>query len=534
MSLKAWLKTAPHSALRAADEPSDHNTTAQDTQAHHALKRHKQDQHTNHTSSSNLASLAPDEAATMCALVENDRQCARRTMRDLVGHPPPDAPTPPPEQPPTALTPPPAVPQPSVPPARERSPKPPQVPLYARAPGMAKCRFNLGCYRRNPQHFVEFDHDDGHPFFATDEAMESADSPQVIGPTVDLTAAGDADESSSVPPTPDSIPTPSSRGGGSTATAHQPASAVAAASAAAPEVYSRAAWRPLLRGALLTPLGNDAFALLEVCRDLDPRRPTAALESAGVALLGPLRWMAGELPTASHQTDRGPHDPPELQPLLSVSSGITYGYWRDEPDSPRPMVVSVKPLPRAQGPGVQIAIVADNLLAAVAAHLDAMPPSARLAEIQAALARAATHEILTLKAEGDKSEAARERKKRVVCPTSNKMGLVVPYDRVNDLGYRRLHLTGKELRKLLSRIVESAPVDRSLHQAELDDLINWANIANDESDFGAGLQLGHDLLNHDTLFASHALQQLRTAYLLLGRPAFATIAKEHARWRQAG
>ena len=62
----------------------------------------------------------------------------------------------------------------------------------------------------------------------------------------------------------------------------------------------------------------------------------------------------------------------------------------------------------------------------------------------------------------------------------------------------------------------------------MDELVNWANIANDESDFGASLQLAADLFNHAPLFARQACALYRTAYTLLGRDAFAAIADAHA------
>ena len=71
------------------------------------------------------------------------------------------------------------------------------------------------------------------------------------------------------------------------------------------------------------------------------------------------------------------------------------------------------------------------------------------------------------------------------------------------------------------------PKAKAKPQAELDDLINWANIANDESDFGASLQLGQDLFNHDLTFAPLAGRTLSMAYTLLDREVFAEIAGMH-------
>ena len=70
-----------------------------------------------------------------------------------------------------------------------------------------------------------------------------------------------------------------------------------------------------------------------------------------------------------------------------------------------------------------------------------------------------------LEAQGEKSAAARARKKAVVAPLSNKMGVVVPYDKATELGYRQLHCTGAALRKLLAQIESSSGEERVAKQA---------------------------------------------------------------------
>ena len=68
-------------------------------------------------------------------------------------------------------------------------------------------------------------------------------------------------------------------------------------------------------------------------------------------------------------------------------------------------------------------------------------------------------------------------------------------------------------------------------QSELDDLVNWATIANDEGDFGASLQLGQDLFNHAPAFGPLAARILNTSYTLLGRTSLARIAAQHGKQR---
>ena len=58
-------------------------------------------------------------------------------------------------------------------------------------------------------------------------------------------------------------------------------------------------------------------------------------------------------------------------------------------------------------------------------------------------------------------------------------------------------------------------------------VVRRANIANDECDFGASLQLGQDVFNHSLSYAPLAARTLATAYSLLGRDAYAEITKLH-------
>ena len=112
------------------------------------------------------------------------------------------------------------------------------------------------------------------------------------------------------------------------------------------------------------------------------------------------------------------------------------------------------------------------------------------------------------------------------------MGVVVPYDSETEVGYRALEPKGADLRKLLDKLERSTGDAKAAALQELDSLLNWATIANDESDFGASLQLGADIFNHAPCFANLASRVLGTTYRLLGRGAFASISEMHAPQRK--
>lgn len=81
------------------------------------------------------------------------------------------------------------------------------------------------------------------------------------------------------------------------------------------------------------------------------------------------------------------------------------------------------------------------------------------------------------------------------------------------------------MKKLLKKI-ESAKTneERTAHLNSLHTIVNWANIAMDECDFGTNLELGLSLFSYGTdHFNSIIRSSLRNAYTFLNRHAFATI-----------
>ena len=227
---------------------------------------------------------------------------------------------------------------------------------------------------------------------------------------------------------------------------------------------------------------------------------------------------------------------------------MTLGYWRDDPSQPTPTLSLGRPYPSRQGPGATFAPLEEtHLIDALLVQLrraSAAPTlrathAKRAAEALEARARAGG---LTRRGDGAdgggggggaSAAAAAARKKRTVAPTTHKMGVVVPYDKATELGYRKLSLIGAELRTHLTKLETADGPAHTALQATLDDVLNWAAIANDECDFGASLQLGLDIFNHSTVYARLAARTLGTAYTLLEREDYAEIARLHSQARRA-
>lgn len=184
------------------------------------------------------------------------------------------------------------------------------------------------------------------------------------------------------------------------------------------------------------------------------------------------------------------------------------------------------------------------------------------------------------------------RERKVVARTFNKVGIVVPYDKKTQLGYRDLAVTDSkcvdvvfliliivyklffsilyfyynvskllytctrlflvsiisfllllyylfitdDLQKILKQIEKASTVDaRKVSIIKLDEIVRLATIAADECDFGTCLELGHDLFSSGGIHVQNrALQMLSIAYTHLHRPELLKIFEAHLKNRRKG
>lgn len=127
-----------------------------------------------------------------------------------------------------------------------------------------------------------------------------------------------------------------------------------------------------------------------------------------------------------------------------------------------------------------------------------------------------------------------KRKKICLAEDMSGLGLVVPYNKKEDVGWRSLGYTLKTLKETVRRQKETEG-DRT----ELEALMNLASIAIDEGDAGAALQLGRNFWCMDSLgdkrcfLANPAKRLLSSAYSAMGQLGFAAIAEAHTPIRLA-
>ena len=90
------------------------------------------------------------------------------------------------------------------------------------------------------------------------------------------------------------------------------------------------------------------------------------------------------------------------------------------------------------------------------------------------------------------------------------------------------------MKKLLDKICDAKnETDKNKYLDELHDLITLVQFANDECDYGMGLELGIDLFCHgNEAFNGHILQLLPLAYSLLNRELYGKIIQKHMEKRE--
>ncbi|GMR48577.1 hypothetical protein PMAYCL1PPCAC_18772 [Pristionchus mayeri] len=255
---------------------------------------------------------------------------------------------------------------------------------------------------------------------------------------------------------------------------------------------------------------------------LDPRG--AFSEINGLRLVGFFDFLAGDLKEATDDEirihARYSTDLPEMQTIM-VSNAGRYALWRDDPAQSSSFIVYVK---HEDDHFTKITMVGDKPVHAlvhaagdgVDAILDKFYPSSVYEWATAA------------KLKHDAKAAITRRSKTAIGRPLHTMRLNVPVDK-NDVGYRSLGVDLNKMKRTMTLIGESTEeVAKKKKMAELREIGTNVQLANDECDFGTGLEFGHDLFiaNYPNLDPM-AKRYLAMAYQLLGRFEFGAIVNAH-------
>ncbi|XP_073978719.1 histone PARylation factor 1 [Rhodnius prolixus] len=293
-----------------------------------------------------------------------------------------------------------------------------------------------------------------------------------------------------------------------------------------------------IRLLFLVEMPDDFYEFYEFCKSISPASPRKALKPLNLELVGPFDVLNGAIMKCTKETAlrhyRYFYDPPEFQTLLKgdEKEQLHYGYFRDDPKEFPCCVARNK---AAVSPA--ISCVAGNLFGTVNVHAEEVKGTAdifrkmQIQKIQSALVKWAKQKKFTL---DTVTASIKARRSKVVAKTFNGIGVVVPYDKKTDVGYRPLAVSDDELKQILKKIASAnTNSEQDVAWSKLQPVITAANIANDECDFGTSLELGLDMFafGEESLHATIE-QVLCTTYNLLQRNNFADILRAHLKSRK--
>ncbi|XP_023933517.1 histone PARylation factor 1 [Lingula anatina] len=370
------------------------------------------------------------------------------------------------------------------------------------------CTYGKKCYRKNPRHLKEF----SHPW---NDASEGVESPakrrrkESVSPEKtdqNTTAAGSPDDSEKE-------------------------------SQVQLEFECPGDVKEFIKEKFLMEMPDDFYEFWEFCKTLNPECPSDALvECLGLQLVGPYDVLAGQCvkvnssgaPPCYLRHWRYFYDPPEFLTVIKGDDTLQFhiGYYRDDPKE-LPCFVATN---AAAENGI-IKPMGENVFACVKLLIDEKikkdkSSKAKLTDLQSKLISWSEKKSYSLEAQ---TKAMKARAKKVVCKTFHGAGIVVPVD-ANEVGYREMPESPADLKKMFKKIENSkTEEERNVNIDPLQELITLVQFANDECDYGEGLELGLDLFTYgggDT-FKGFILALLPMAYQFLQRPEFAQIIQAH-------
>ncbi|KAK0414240.1 hypothetical protein QR680_007224 [Steinernema hermaphroditum] len=250
----------------------------------------------------------------------------------------------------------------------------------------------------------------------------------------------------------------------------------------------------------------------EFAKQLSTEAPLDAFASLdNLKLVGPFRCLNGEQCENDMDYllwDRFKSDLPEMQTIMTYKNG-RFVFWRDSAEE-APLLVHVDKT--ESFPKVDVVGSDDPFFAVV--HLMGKGESSKF--LPGKTRDAYTVELKTI---------VNKRKKESMGRAFHGPKIKVPMR--GDVGYRSVSDSPAKLKKKLETFMTTD--DETLKatlRKELLELKSYVDFANDEMDYGMGLEFGHDLfLANNKVFDNLAFRVLETAYTLLKRSKYVDVLK---------
>jgi len=428
------------------------------------------------------------------------------------------------------------------------------------------CRYGEGCYQKNPMHHEKFKHpekekksvsEDKENLEANKRPLPSDSSEEDIDSKKLRTESVDSVDSRESVTTDDNISQDSSQDDEEKKEKNDEPQ-----ESTIEEVFEDDDMLPAspenikenIKQKFLVEMPEDFYEFYEFCKGVNKTSPREALAAADLVLCGPYDVLGGRIPSNAPRASplylrhyRYYYDPPEFQTVItstdnSDNSKLSHlGYFRDSP-SEAPVFVAYN----EAGVGPKITPLADNLFGAVyhllAKRMDESDPFKRtkLAALQEKVKLYANRNIINHDSKNmnldSKTAGMKLRDRQKVSTTFHGAGLVVPYDKKNDVGYREIPESTASLKKIFKNIVEAESDDERIKAMDvLQELITNVQFANDEGDPGMGIELGLDAFSYGgSSLHNSILHLLQVGYELVNRDEFGSIISAHLAYRIKG
>lgn len=292
-------------------------------------------------------------------------------------------------------------------------------------------------------------------------------------------------------------------------------------------------------GKILKSMPKDFFDFWKFCASINKSNPESAFSQYGYHLVGIFDLLAKKLPK-NMKVDilchwRYFYDPPEFQTVIK-KDGVNYhhiGYFRDDP-SEKPSILASN----SAAKGSKLTLMGDNIFCAMNLELEKVIQASK-SETTKNKATNIKNELIKFASENKyalniQTNKIKRRQKLIVAKTFHGLGIVVPVK--DDVGYRPLPDSDGEMKNILKKIAASkSEKERIKNEENLDEIVTDVQFANDECDFGMGLELGIDLFCYgESCLHKYILLVLPLAYDLLQRSKYALIVKAHLKNRKEG
>lgn len=239
-----------------------------------------------------------------------------------------------------------------------------------------------------------------------------------------------------------------------------------------------------IKNKFLVDMPDDFYQFWNFCKlnATNKQQPEHLFDKFDLELIGPFDVITGKFDNAKKYEPaeylchwRFYYDPPEFQSIFKKkNSKLHFGYWRDDRDN------NCLIARNDSSKSCEFDFIADNIFVAVIHYLEKeckLSPFNRGAMIS-------MKKLLEIYANDNQislttfSSKLKSRNLRTVCKTFHRAGLIVPYDRKTDIGYRQLQMSDDNLKKILNLFIDANGDQKLIDAAmeKLHPLITAANI----------------------------------------------------------